>query len=216
MAYIWGVTKGGLYRDYGLIWGDFFLHHPSPGFIFFRIQIPWDSSRSLKTTTILWEKIWMFSENRGVLAPNHPFLIGFFHYKLHHPFWGTTFFGNTYFSTFFQASWPSTSTQFISGWVFSPIWKSHEEARLLANKIFEAVTLFCSSRWLNNATPKCGVFFGKEPSFKPRLVGVASHRSFSGAIMMPVRGWKGWGVSGWLLDDKKSGNSLPNFEGVYT
>ena len=35
------------------------------------------------------------SENNGVSPPNHPNLIGFCHY-FHHPFWGTSIFGNTH------------------------------------------------------------------------------------------------------------------------
>ena len=72
---------------------------------------------------------------------------------------------------------------------FPPFEKAMKRAVYWQNN-FDAVTLFCSSRWLNNATPKCGVFFGKEPSFKPRrTVGVASHRSFSGG-----NNDAGWGL----------------------
>ena len=65
-------------------------------------SMPLDSVHDKKTLVATFvnlgvePKIW---EN----PPNHPFVHRVFHY-FHHPFWGTTIFGNTHFQSKLQAS----------------------------------------------------------------------------------------------------------------
>ena len=49
--------------------------------------------------TVLDLTIWMFPKIVGSFPPNHPLNNRVFHY-FHHPFWGTTIFGNTYLQGF--------------------------------------------------------------------------------------------------------------------
>ena len=56
----------------------------------------------------LGRKMWMFPKIGGKTTPNHPLRNRGFHY-FHHPFWGTTVFGNTHVCFFLKHSIPPKS-----------------------------------------------------------------------------------------------------------
>ena len=71
------------------------------------------------------------SENSGFSSPNHPVFHGVFHY-FHHPFWGTTIFGNTQdaykigpqFSGLMPSEIMDSASRNIEFWVPQRLWET--------------------------------------------------------------------------------------------